>query len=226
MMARGQLKLAVRAGKVSWCSVSERLPSAVGGGPGSTKVRHRRPLVRTLQPSAGCRRPLVRALQPPAASLLQLRAARGHHPAAAAAAPASIARPPLEPPPPRPAFGQWYNRSSRFVYANPAFRSSAPRRWIQRSFNHLLILTAVLPTEWCTICCGPSLTRRHFLRGRDIPSCSSDHVFTFCWIAMLDCNSWLECAKRDSNPSTLGLKANVPTIKPSAREDKQCTQWC
>ena len=146
MMARGQLKLAVRAGKVSWCSVSERLPSAVGGGPGSTKVRHRRPLVRTLQPSAGCRRPLVRALQPsagsrplvralqpPAGSLLQLRSARGHHPAAAAAAPASIARPPLEPPPPRPAFGQWCNRSSRFVVANLAFRSNAPRRWIQRS---------------------------------------------------------------------------------------------
>jgi hypothetical protein len=159
LMARGQLKLAVRAGKVSWCSVSERLPSAVGGGPGSTKVRHRRPLVRTLQPSAGCRRPLVRALQPPAGSrplvralqpsagsrplvralqpsagsLLQLRSARGHHPAAAAAAPASIARPPLEPPPPRPAFGQWCNRSSRFVAANLAFRSNAPRRWIQRS---------------------------------------------------------------------------------------------
>jgi hypothetical protein len=146
LMARGQLKLAVRAGKVSWCSVSERLPSAVGGGPGSTKVRHRRPLVRTLQPSAGCRRPLVRALQPSAGSrplvralqpsagsLLQLRAARGHHPAAAAAAPASIARPPLEPPPPRPAFGQWCNRSSRFVAANLAFRSNAPRRWIQRS---------------------------------------------------------------------------------------------
>jgi hypothetical protein len=172
LMARGQLKLAVRAGKVSWCSVSERLPSAVGGGPGSTKVRHRRPLVRTLQPSAGCRRPLVRALQPSAGSrplvralqpsagsrplvqalqpsagsrplvqalqpsagsLLQLRSARGHHPAAAAAAPASIARPPLEPPPPRPAFGQWCNRSSRFVAANLAFRSNAPRRWIQRS---------------------------------------------------------------------------------------------
>ena len=146
MMARGQLKLAVRAGKVSWCSVSERLPSAEGGGPGSTKVRHRRPLVRTLQPSAGCRRPLVRALQPSAGSrplvralqpsagsLLQLRSARGHHPAAAAAAPASIARPPLEPPPPRPAFGQWCNRSSRFVAANLAFRSDAPRRWIQRS---------------------------------------------------------------------------------------------
>ena len=146
MMARGQLKLAVRAGKVSWCSVSERLPSAVGGGPGSTKVRHRRPLVRTLQPSAGCRRPLVRALQPSAGSrplvralqpsagsLLQLRSARGHHPAAAAAAPASIARPPLEPPPPRPAFGQRCNRSSRFVAANLAFRSNAPRRWIQRS---------------------------------------------------------------------------------------------
>ena len=80
----------------------------------------------------------------------------------------------------------------------------------------LLILATVLPTEWCTICCGPSLTRRHFVRGRDIPSCSSDHVFTFCWIALLECNSWLECAKRDSNPSTLGLKANVPTIKPSA----------
>ena len=46
----------------------------------------------------------------------------------------------------------------------------------------LLILATVLPTEWCTICCGPSLTRRHFVRGRDIPSCSSDHVFTFCWI--------------------------------------------
>jgi len=160
LMARGQLKLAVRAGKVSWCSVSERLPSAVGGGPGSTKVRHRRPLVRTLQPSAGCRRPLVRALQPSAGSrplvralqpsagcrrslvrapqpsagsLLQLRAARGHHPAAAAAASASIARPPLEPPPPRPAFWQWCNRSSRFVEANLAFRSNAPRRWIQRS---------------------------------------------------------------------------------------------
>ena len=129
LMARGQLKLAARAGKVSWSSVAERLPSAVGGGPGSTKVRHRRPLVRTLQPSVGCRRPLVRALQPSAGSrplvralqpptgsrplvralqpsagsLLQLRAARGHHPAAAAAAAASIARPPLEPPPPRPA---------------------------------------------------------------------------------------------------------------------------
>ena len=37
LMARGQLKLAVRAGKVSWSSVAERLPSAVGGGPGSTK---------------------------------------------------------------------------------------------------------------------------------------------------------------------------------------------
>ena len=56
--------------------------------------------MRALQPSAGCRRPLVRALQPSAGSLLQLRSARGHHPAAAAAAPASIARPPLEPPPP------------------------------------------------------------------------------------------------------------------------------
>ena len=32
LMARGQLKLAVRAGKVSWCSVSERLSSAVDHG--------------------------------------------------------------------------------------------------------------------------------------------------------------------------------------------------
>ena len=44
LMARGQLKLAVRAGKVSWCSVSERLPSAGFPTPKRFRVAYMKPM--------------------------------------------------------------------------------------------------------------------------------------------------------------------------------------
>ena len=48
----------------------------------------------------------------------------------------------------------------------PFRRTVYPRGSLAPSqLSALLILATVLPTEWCTICCGPSLTRTFLEAG-------------------------------------------------------------